>query len=92
MVVVTIGVKPAHLEWSDSTMGPVLSEFHYLLIIVTVAKGQIENFNYHFCFQNNFNIEISGNQIQICPNILQQRMQWVVLNIQCILLDDFLKA
>ena len=27
VVVVTIGVKPAHLELSDSTMGPVLWEF-----------------------------------------------------------------
>ena len=48
--------------------------------------------SHHFCFQNHFNIEISCNQIHICPNILQQRMQWVVLNIQCILLDDFLMA
>ena len=40
VVVVTIGVKPAHLELSDSTMGPVLSEFHYLLIIFSVAKAR----------------------------------------------------
>ena len=40
MVVVTIGVKPAHLELSDSTMGPVLSEFHYLLIIFAMAKAR----------------------------------------------------
>ena len=29
MVVVTTGVKPAHLEFGDSTMGPVLWEFHF---------------------------------------------------------------
>ena len=40
MVVVTIGVKPAHLEFSDSTMGPVLWEFHYLLIIFSVAEAR----------------------------------------------------
>ena len=39
VVVVTIGVKPAHLELSDSTMGPVLWEFHYLLIIFSAAKA-----------------------------------------------------
>ena len=33
MVVVTIGVKPAHLQLSDSTMGPALWGFHYILII-----------------------------------------------------------
>ena len=40
VVVVTIGVKPAHLEFSDSTMGPVLWEFHYLLIIFSVAEAR----------------------------------------------------
>ena len=40
VVVVTIGVKPAHLELIDSTMGPVLLEFHYLLIICSVAKAR----------------------------------------------------
>ena len=40
VVVVTIGVKPAHLELSDSTMGPVLWEFHYLPIIFSVAKAR----------------------------------------------------
>ena len=33
MVVVTIGVKPAHLQLSDSTMGPVLWGVYYILII-----------------------------------------------------------
>ena len=33
MVVVTIGVEPAHLQLSDSTMGPALWGFHHILII-----------------------------------------------------------
>ena len=37
VVVVTICVKPAYLELSDST---VLWEFHYLLIIFSVAKAR----------------------------------------------------
>ena len=40
MVVVTIGAKPAHLEFVNSTMGPVLWEFHYLLIIFSVAEAR----------------------------------------------------
>ena len=40
MVVVTIGVKPAYLEFGDSTMGPVPWEFHYLLIIFSVVEAR----------------------------------------------------
>ena len=40
MVVVTIGVKPAHLEFGDYTMGPVLWEFRFLLIIFSVAEAR----------------------------------------------------
>ena len=39
MVVVTIGVKPAHLRSSDSTMGPALWGFHYVYWSVS-DKGQ----------------------------------------------------
>ena len=40
MVVVTIGVKPAHLQLSDSTMGPALWGFHYYIYWSFSDKGQ----------------------------------------------------
>ena len=100
MVVVTIGVKPAHLAFGDSTMGLVLWEFHFLLIsgrgqristcvTTTETTNRISNY---FCFQNHFNIGICGNPIQICRNNLQQIILWVVLKIQSIFSGRFLNA
>ena len=105
VVVVIIGVKPAHLEFGDSTMGPCaagVSFFtdHFLSgrgqrISTCVATTETTNRTSHyFCFQNHFNIgmSMSGNQIQICPNILQHIMQWAVLNIQSIFSWRFINA
>ena len=106
-VVVTIGVKPAHLQLSDTTiMGPALWGFHYILIIfwqrpenetrtnstdVTIIETT-NHISHYFCFENHFTIGMNGNQIQICPNLLQQKLQWVVLHIQCMFSWQFLNA
>ena len=77
-------------------LGVSLFTDHFLsgkgqIISTCVTTTETTNrISHHFYFQNHFNIGMSGNQIQICPNMLQQRMQWVVLNIQCIFTDDFL--
>ena len=93
MVVVTIGVKPS----------PVLRQFHYTDHFFLTGRGQristcvtttetTNRISQYFCFQNHFNIGVSGNQIQICRDILQQGMQWVVLNFQSIFSWRFLNA
>ena len=64
---------------------------NFYLCTVTAIETTNRISNY-FCFQNHFNIGICGNPIQICRNILQQIILWVVLKIQSIFSWRFLNA
>ena len=97
MVVVTIGVKPAHLQLSDSTTGPALGDF--IIYWSFSDKGQRIRQGQILLMllpQRQRTVFLTISVFRITSllewTVTKQKLQWVVLHIQCMFSWRFLNA